>query len=479
MRKTLVFGLALALVSGVAYANFCARDVVPAASLLVPYAVVDLNADGTPNTSGYTTLFAVTNVSSDLVLVHFTAWSAQSVHVVDWDEVLTGYDVWTINFRDLLTGHFDYFDTGSPLDPVPVTGPPPYGPTTNVSAAAVALVPPVDVPAAGITGCNFPYGYRPTLGPIIVSKLQQDIYAQPTQYVASCKTGVPNFPSPAWLVGLTKNPVFFYVTADVVAACNTAFPDESGYWNNGPASNGNRFPLARNVIIGDVIWVNFTSNFSESMPAVHLEADPDAITATGFRAFYDRYANIAAPVQQDDREPLATAFAFRYINTGGVTTQAMVWKDSLEVDRVPCASKVTGIVCACQPYIYYAFDENENASARGGGGPSGFDIAEPNVIPFETQAAPINATNWDGIPASNGWMLLVFDPSLNPPRTAATTTHQAWVAVRYLLGGYSTATEAAVIANVNCFSDQILPRLGINYNYMAPAQYPQATGFLP
>jgi hypothetical protein len=46
-------------------------------------------------------------------------------------------------------------------------------------------------------------------------------------------------------------------------------------------------------------------------------------------------------------------------------------------------------------------------------------------------------------------------------------------------GGYSTATEAAVIANANCFTDQILPRLDINSNVMAPAQYPQATGHMP
>ena len=50
----------------------------------------------------------------------------------------------------------------------------------------------------------------------------------------------------------------------------------------------------------------------------------------------------------------------------------------------------------------------------------------------------------------------------------------AWVAARYLLGGYSTMTEAAIMANPECFYDQVLmfyyafgPFLGVNYqNYV-------------
>ncbi len=453
MKKTLILGLALALVGGAAYANFCARDVVPAASLLVPYAVVDLNADGTPNTSGYTTLFAVTNVSSTLQLVHFTVWSAQSNPVVDFDEVLTGYDVWTINFRDLLTGHFDYFDTGSALKP---TAGSPFGPTTNDRTVAnLALA--QDVTAGAITGCNFPYKYRPTLGPIITGNLQQDIYAVPLQ-VAQCTIKKTNFTSPPWLLGLTDNPVFFYVTADVVAACNTSFPNESGYWNAGPSTNGGRYPAPTNVLIGDVIWVNQTQGLSESIPAVHLEANTAWRSATN-EAFYSRYSTAASPAQYDDREPLATAFAFRYMNANGVSTQAMVWKDESEIDY----SKTLGdYTYACYPYVYFAFDEAENALARGGGGPSGFDVAEPNVIPFETQSVPVNSANWDGIPAANGWMMLVFDPSV---ASLTTDARQAWVGVRYLMGGYSTSLEAATLANFNCFPTQVLPQLGINYTY--------------
>jgi hypothetical protein len=468
MKKIVILGIALALVGGVAYANYCARDNVPAATLLVPYAVVDLSPlTGTPDPAGYTTLFAVTNVSSSAEIVHFTVWDAQSNHVVDWDELLTGYDVWTINFRDLLTGSFNVFDTGgAKLKPNPAGGPPPYGPTSN--SFTTTLTVPQD-PTVPVSGCNFPYGSLPSLGPIIVQKLQAAIDAQTEQDTTTdgCKPGATPT-NPPWLANLSSTSrVFFYVTADVVNACSTSFPDQSAYWSTtgtnpltGAGFTG--LPADRNVIVGDVIYVNFTTNFSESIPAVALEASPNA-KIPGFLAFYDRYAN---PNFQDDREPLGTAFAFRYINAGA-STEVMVWKDHSEADYTD-----TGITDACLPYVYYAFDENENAQARGGGGPSGFDVAQPNVIPFETQSAPLNGANWGGLPAANGWMMLVFDPSV-PVITPL--LNQAWVGVRYLSAGYSTSLEAATLANANCFTNQVLPGLGINtnsWNGGFPTQYP-------
>jgi hypothetical protein len=465
MKKTLILGLALALVGGVAYANFCARDVVPASSLLLPYAVVDLNADGSPDVNGYTTLFAVTNVSSTHELVHFTVWSAESNPVVDWDELFTGYDVWTINFRDLLTGHFDFFDTGiARLHPTPAGGPPPYGPTTN-QAGIVSNLALADDPAVPFANCNFPYGYHPNYGTAIVTNLQNDINAQTTQDVSGCKPSGTAISSPPWLTGLGASPVFFYVTADVVGACNQAFPDETGYWTG---NAGGKYPIDRNVIIGDVIWVNSSLNYSESMPAVHLEADP-AAAHVGFNAFYNRYTPAGV---YDDREPLGTAFAFRYINTYAAS-QVIVWKDHSEADDPHVHTTQ-----ACLPYAYYAWDEQENAIARGGGGPSGFNTAEPNALPFETQSAPLNQANFDGLSAVNGWVMLVFDPSIPANQETATVT-QAWVAVRYLAGGYSTATEAAVLANTNCFTNQILPQLGINVNPNVGATFPQTSVYLP
>ena len=75
----------------------CTIDEVPAATLLLPYFDVDL---GNPN--GETTLFSINNASATAVLAHVVVWSDLSVPVLDFNVYLTGYDVQTINLRDIL-----------------------------------------------------------------------------------------------------------------------------------------------------------------------------------------------------------------------------------------------------------------------------------------------------------------------------------------------------------------------------------------
>ena len=481
MKKTLILGLALALVGGVAYANFCARDYVSAATLLVPYAVVDLDATGVPNPNGYTTLLAVTNVSNTKQLIHIVIWDALSDHVVDFDEVLSGYDVWTINFRDLLTGSFNLFDTGdiekpfkdNGSGPKPLNVPPqpqigdfwagtlgtaavPWGPYSNTYTTALPAPQDIDFTLPPFTGCNFPYGSLSSFGPAIVTALQAAIFTLP-QTTVPCKSAT--VPNPPWLAGLTDNPVFFYVTVDVVEACNQNFPDEDAYWTGNTVVGPDPwFASNNNVIIGDIIYLNQTANFSESVPAVSIEADFDWQGVVGSHGFYSRYSeNVATGAVRDFHEPLGTAFAFRYINSGGVTSNLMLWKNEFEI---VVDANDDFFFWACHPYIYFAFDENENSKARGGGGPSGFLTAEPNVLPFETQKVPLDVANWNGLMANNGWMLLVFEPSvIGPANFTPDLGVQAWAGVQYYFGTYSTALEAATLGNVWCDPAQILPPL--------------------
>ena len=71
-------------------------DDVPAATLLLPYFEVDLDD---PN--GVDTLFSINNASASAVLAHVIVWTDLSVQVLDFDVYLTGYDVQTINLRDI------------------------------------------------------------------------------------------------------------------------------------------------------------------------------------------------------------------------------------------------------------------------------------------------------------------------------------------------------------------------------------------
>src|SRR6185369_1389066 len=101
MKKLAV---ALALTSlvalgGQAFAVICTVDDVPAATLLLPYFEVNLS-----DSNGQTTLFSINNASATAVLAHVVVWSDLSVPVLDFNVYLTGYDVQSINMRDILAG---------------------------------------------------------------------------------------------------------------------------------------------------------------------------------------------------------------------------------------------------------------------------------------------------------------------------------------------------------------------------------------
>jgi hypothetical protein len=124
MKKT---ALTLALVGllalgGQAAAVICTIDAVPGSTLLLPYFEVDLN-----NPNGLTTLFSINNASATAILTHVVIRTDLSVEVFDFNVYLTGYDVQTINLRDILVNGLlpqtasagqDPHDTISPKGPL-------------------------------------------------------------------------------------------------------------------------------------------------------------------------------------------------------------------------------------------------------------------------------------------------------------------------------------------------------------------------
>ncbi len=116
MKRFLTMALAGVLALGMgsaAYAVECALDNVPASTLLFPFVNYDYVA-GEAGNSGQTTLIAITNVSSDAQIVHITLWTDYSIAILDFNLTLTGYDVQTINIRDILRdGVLPSDDTGA------------------------------------------------------------------------------------------------------------------------------------------------------------------------------------------------------------------------------------------------------------------------------------------------------------------------------------------------------------------------------
>src|SRR5580765_7949859 len=75
----------------------CDIKVGPAATLLVPYFEVDLAATGEQ-----TTLFTITNISRYSQIAHVTLWTDWTFPVLTFNIFLAGYDVQSINLKDIL-----------------------------------------------------------------------------------------------------------------------------------------------------------------------------------------------------------------------------------------------------------------------------------------------------------------------------------------------------------------------------------------
>lgn len=490
MKKTLVLAIACALVSGAALAVWNAQDVVPAASLLVPYAVVGTTTGDVVDPTGYTTLFSITNVSSVRQIVHLTAWNALSEPVVDWDILLTGYDVWSINFADLLNGAFDKFDTqpGNSTGPFGVSapagyqyGPVPYGPSANTGGSPTLpwVAPPgatsswwraADLPSAPQV-CRMPYGPLTDLGPTIRRKIREAEVSIELQYF-NCQAVAAGNPAvnTTWTADMSKQPLFFYVTADVVKACSTTFQTSTTYWNVavgvGPGMNA-----PSNVITGDIVYINFTKNYSEMINAVHLEASPATVLPAAVTNFYEldlrdatsggwvgTALNLAVNAV-DDREPIGNGYAFRYSTApSDFTSEAIVWKSAYEIGILPVSGDFFIAAWACSPFYYYAWNEDELTKSTTGG-PSGFSVLQPNPLPYETQAVQMTTSNFPGLvtvkscttckgAAGFGWIWMVFDGgdwTAGDVNVVQLQPYEAWVAVRFVLGGYSAATEATLM----------------------------------
>jgi len=493
MKKFLTLAMVAALAIGassVVYANVCAFDVVPAATLLFPFVALDYNNP----VNGDTTLFAITNVSSEAQIVHIVVWTDYSDHVLDFNIILSGYDVQTINIRDIfVNGQLPSSFTSGPG----VVGGSRLASGPVCPASDEWVGPDLPLPNATSTlydRCNndtsvngvpyFPgYPNYPTIPQATLDLFKAKLQWSQTflKVHADCYTGNAYMISPSdWFQNRsTADATWMYITADVVWTCNRMFPDaDAAYWqdaagNVADPTTGYYSPdgpqaMYDNVLIGDMLWVNDDARFSEAGNAVHIEADVDL---TGMPTFYYRYATVNF-AQNDHREPLPTAWAMRYIGVGStaIDTYVRAWKGSTFLSHIQdlYIDPNNGLLAAwdCMAYTLYIWDEDENVCSIPGQtpwSPAPETGCDPNFLPLETQEVKADEFN---ICFTDGWMLFVWPPSNTPGVTFTFDNYQTWMGVKYAAyGTYSSFMEGAVMANANCFPDQILPNLGINYDY--------------
>jgi hypothetical protein len=282
------------------------------------------------------------------------------------------------------------------------------------------------------------------------------------------------YPIGDWFEGRdTDDPTWMFVTADVVWTCCNMVGAGDGaiqYWQDGPGLNPGMSRtgaqrMVDNVLIGETVWVNAAQRFSETAPAVHIEADPalgDTLVnspvinpVTGLpQSFYHHHS---APYGLSDlREPLPTAWGFSYTGyyQAEIDTLIRVWKAPTTPPDLDFPWSITDIpqdepwtrptlshafemaARDCLAYTYYAWDDDETVVSGAGW--------DPNLMPLVTQEVSIDQLV---LPDSSGWILLAW-PHTN---TTAADLHQAWVTVKTVaFGDYSTAQPAAMIDNANC-----------------------------
>lgn len=358
----------------------CRVSVQPAATLLVPWFGVDLGSR-----DGLTTVLSITNVDSHPHLVSVTLWTDWAVPSLTFNVYLTGFDVQTLNLRQVLQ---------QGLLPATGVGPSPVG---ELSDGATA----------------FP-SCAATVGPARIE-------AQPLQQKhLGRKVGAFCHASPR-----KDNMATGYVTVDVVKSCSTLNPSSPGYFDGVAADD--------NVLLGEYSYVNAKQRSAQGEQAVHIRADAEAYSS-GY-TFYGRYVNGDG---RDHRQPLGARFAASYAQGGpqGLETVLTIWRDTKSASAAPVAC---GLLPAWAPLgarDQVVWDEEEGVTSL---------PASRARFPLATQAVKVGGS---ALPVSErfGWTEIDLG---HQDANLFGIVSQGWVTIiKSTQQGMSTGHHAAILESV-------------------------------
>jgi hypothetical protein len=318
----------------------CDIKVGPAATLLLPYFAVDLQNGGEQ-----TTLFTITNVSRYSQIAHVTLWTDWGFPVLTFNIFLAGYDVQSINLKDILVQGI----VASPVGTGPTTVKSPLGALTS--------------PTPGYANPNFKAVIECDANPGIIS---QTLVAA---IRGALTTGVYNpggsAACPNAVGGVHANAIG-YITIDVVGSCTTRLPSDPLYYTTDL--------LFDNVLIGDYQQIgprpagtSAASFDAGGNPMVHIRAVPEGgfpglpVATELPYTFYDRYTP-ATNRLQDRRQPLPSTFAARLIQggTGAFATNYTIWREGF--GKGACGASLA-LNSALQAMEIERFDESDNPTA--------------------------------------------------------------------------------------------------------------------
>ena len=420
--RSLLFALLLLLpLARPAAALICTVDQVPAATLLLPYFEVDLD-----NLWGAKTLFSINNASATAVLAHVVVWSDLSVPVLDFNVYLTGYDVQSINLRDILAGN------------LPQTASAGQDPTDTISPKGTFSQ---DINFASCQG-NLPI---PQLPATFTSHLQTALTGKFSSLLGGC-------------AGLDHgdNIARGYVTVDAVSNCTLRFPGDLGYF----ASGGTGDATDQNVLWGDYFYIQELLNYASGNPLVHVEASPTnpETTAAGQYTFYGRYVSFTAV---DNREPLATDFATRFLVGGPFTggTDLVVWRDSkVRQGAFKCGTTPSWYPLGQEAIVI--FDEQEHPQVQ-----QTFPVSpqppDQGLTPFpaESQRVSVGGASLP-VPYAFGWLFLDLNTTVAPAGNVPPedpSAAQAWVSTLLQASGRYSVGFDAIQLDSACQANHLIP----------------------
>ena len=413
-----LLGLAVSSGAGAGAATTRKTAPEPAATLLLPYFEVDLN-----NFNGLTTLFSVNNSSPQAVLAHVTVWSDLSVPVLGFDIYLTGYDAQAINLRDILANGFLPRTASAGQDPADTISP--HGPLSQ------------DINFASCTGL-LP---APTMSSAFIQHLQLSLTGKPSPILGNLCAGR----------AFGDNVARGYVTVDTVNNCTLRLPSDAGYFGAGGTGDATN----QNVLWGDYFSIDLANNTAEGNTLVHIVADATDVetSSPGRYTFYGRYVGWSAA---DNRRPLATNFAVRYLDGGLFSggTSLIVWRDS-KLKQAPFACPVAaGSRPSWYPLgqeVVLIFDEQEAVQVPQSV-PSSPSLTGFTPFPAEAQRVAINGSDFP-VPYSFGWLALNLNALVTPAGLVPPVdpeAAQAWVAVKMSSGGrFSLGFDAIQLDNAS------------------------------
>jgi hypothetical protein len=436
MKKTAVTLALLGLLAlgGQAAAVICTIDQVPASTLLLPYFEVDLN-----NPNGLTTLFSINNASATAILVKVEIWTDLSVPVLDFSVYLTGYDVQSINLRDIIVNGNLPQTASAGQDPTDTISPKGSLSQDINFASCTSFLPPPAIPAATL------------------AYLQAALTGNPISGLFSSCAGPPCCAAQ----NLGDHIARGYITADTVVRCDLFNPSSPNYFTTSASF--------QNVLFGDWFIVNTTQNFAEGGDLVHIESAAPGFSyapgpayptlAPNTYTFYGRYVAWNA---SDRREPLADEFATRYLNGGPFSagTSLLCWRDSKTVQfqfSCPAAAGNPSWYPLAQEGIV-VFDEQEHPLTSTSCVISPCPTITQTVCPAETQRVQVGGPSLP-VNSNFGWLFMDLNNTIagnpNPPSDPAAA--QAWVISTLASNGHFAVGLDAIRLDSSCNASHFFP----------------------